>query len=164
VWAFAWIAFARVVLFTFLSLAVVKPTTEAVVPAPDGGYPGFNTAEGQNALFSLNTSARVANTAVAGLRSRATWTVFYTALGAGTLVLNSADENAAIGAAALLLNNTGFQNTAVGVATFLNRQRKTTLRRTIRADQRDVAQRVSQRTSQKRATRDNDRRVKERNC
>src|SRR5881409_1373505 len=28
--------------------------TQAVVPAPDGGYPGGNTAEGQNALFSLN--------------------------------------------------------------------------------------------------------------
>jgi hypothetical protein len=25
---------------------------EAVVPPPDGGYPNFTTAEGQNALFS----------------------------------------------------------------------------------------------------------------
>ncbi len=31
------------------------PRTQAVVPAPDGGYPGGNTAEGQNALFSLTT-------------------------------------------------------------------------------------------------------------
>jgi hypothetical protein len=29
------------------------PRMQAVVPPPDGGYPGFNTAEGQNALFSL---------------------------------------------------------------------------------------------------------------
>ena len=26
------------------------PTTQAVIPPPDGGYPGFTTAEGTNAL------------------------------------------------------------------------------------------------------------------
>ena len=31
------------------------PTMQAVVPAPDGGYPGGNTAEGQNALLSQTT-------------------------------------------------------------------------------------------------------------
>ena len=40
----------------------LSPKAQAVVPPPDGGYPGFNTAEGQNALFSLTTGA--ANTAV----------------------------------------------------------------------------------------------------
>ena len=30
------------------------PAAQAVSPAPDGGYPGGNTAEGQNALFSLS--------------------------------------------------------------------------------------------------------------
>ena len=34
----------------------------AVVPPPDGSYPGFNTAEGQNALFNLTTGSL--NTAV----------------------------------------------------------------------------------------------------
>src|SRR5437588_12167388 len=29
--------------------------TFGVTPAPDGGYPNGNTAEGQNALFSLTT-------------------------------------------------------------------------------------------------------------
>ena len=29
------------------------PALLAVSPPPDGGYPGGNTAEGQNALFSL---------------------------------------------------------------------------------------------------------------
>ena len=27
------------------------PCVQAVVPPPDGGYPGGNTAEGQNALY-----------------------------------------------------------------------------------------------------------------
>ena len=40
----------------------IAPLVRAVVPAPDGGYPGFNTAEGQNALFNLTTG--VGNTAV----------------------------------------------------------------------------------------------------
>jgi hypothetical protein len=37
------------------------PTTFGVVPAPDGGYPGGNTAEGDNALFSLTTGANNAD-------------------------------------------------------------------------------------------------------
>jgi hypothetical protein len=32
-------------------LLVFSPTTHAVMPAPDGGYAGNNTAEGTNALF-----------------------------------------------------------------------------------------------------------------
>ena len=39
------------------------PRAQAVVPPPDGGYPGFTTAEGQSALLNLTTGA--ANT---GLR------------------------------------------------------------------------------------------------
>jgi hypothetical protein len=31
----------------------VAPIAQAVVPAPDGGYPGGNTAEGQAALSQL---------------------------------------------------------------------------------------------------------------
>src|SRR5947207_2717172 len=41
---------------------VLLPGAQAVVPAPDGGYPGQNTAEGSGALFSLTTG--VFNTAV----------------------------------------------------------------------------------------------------
>ena len=44
--------------FAFLS------KSQAVVPPPDGGYPGGNTAEGHLALASLNTSAGLYNTAV----------------------------------------------------------------------------------------------------
>ena len=42
------------------------PQAQAVVPPPDGGYPGFNTAEGQNALFSLTT----------GVSEHSSWLVF----------------------------------------------------------------------------------------
>jgi hypothetical protein len=91
----------------------------AVVPPPDGAYPGFNTAEGQNALFSLSTGA--ANTAVGwySLFSDTTGS-FNTATGAGALLFNTADQNTAFGAAALLFNTTGSANTASGAAALLN--------------------------------------------
>ena len=54
--------------------AMLLPEAHAVNPPPDGGYPGFNTAEGQNALLSLDTSTGFANTAVGAFRSRAPWT------------------------------------------------------------------------------------------
>jgi hypothetical protein len=103
------------------------PKALAVVPPPDGGYPGFNTAEGQNALFSLTTGA--GNTAV-GWFSLFTNTdgSFNTAVGAGTLLLNigtvdpafpGGNENTAVGGAALLSNTTGSGNTAVGVDALL---------------------------------------------
>jgi hypothetical protein len=95
------------------------PQAPAVVPPPDGGYPGFNTAEGTNALQSLTTGS--ANTAVGwhSLFSNAEGS-FNTATGAGALLFNTADENTAFGAAALLFNTGGFQNTAVGAAALVN--------------------------------------------
>jgi hypothetical protein len=89
------------------------PKAQAVSPAPDGGYPGGNTAEGQSALLGLTTGGY--NTAVGffSLRSDTTGS-FNTASGAGTLVLNTADNNTATGAAALLSNTTGSFNTANG--------------------------------------------------
>jgi uncharacterized coiled-coil protein SlyX len=105
----------RNVMFTTLLLAYFGFLSGglAVVPAPDGGYPGGNTAEGQNALFSLTSGGF--NTAVGflSLRSDAT-NSFNTAIGAGTLLANTADENTAIGAGALLSNSTGPGNTANG--------------------------------------------------
>jgi uncharacterized coiled-coil protein SlyX len=86
---------------------------EAVLPAPDGGYAGGNTAEGQNALLSLTTGGF--NTAVGFLSLRSnTSGQLNTATGAGTLLANTADENTATGAGALLSNTTGEFNTANG--------------------------------------------------
>jgi hypothetical protein len=89
------------------------PTMQAVSPAPDGGYVGGNTAEGQNALFSLTTGGF--NTAVGLLSLRSVTTgSFNTGVGAGTLFANTADNNTATGAGALLSNTTGSRNTANG--------------------------------------------------
>jgi hypothetical protein len=92
----------------------------AVVPAPDGGYPNFTTAEGTKALQSLTTGA--ANTA-AGWYSLFTNDSgsYNTGVGAGTLALNTGDFNTATGTAALLFNTTGVLNTANGsLALFSN--------------------------------------------
>ncbi len=83
-----------------LTLACIGllPKAHAVSPAPGGGYPGGNTTEGQNALFSLTSGGY--NTAVGFLSLRSNTTgSFNTATGAGTLLANTADQNTATGAA-----------------------------------------------------------------
>jgi Chaperone of endosialidase len=85
--------------FALFALACfgLSPTAQAVVPPPDGGYPGFNTAEGSNALQNLTT----------GLGNTATgWHSLFANTG-GNL-------NMATGAVALFSNTTGAQNTANG--------------------------------------------------
>jgi hypothetical protein len=100
------------------SAMLAAPNAFGVVPPPDGGYPNFTTAEGQNALFSLTTGA--ANTAVGWFSLKSVTTgSFNTGVGAGTLVLNTGAENTAVGTAALLLNSTN-GNTAVGSRALLN--------------------------------------------
>ena len=92
----------------------LSPRVQAVVPPPDGGYPGNNTAEGQDALLSLTTG--VNNTAVGwfSLKSNRNGQ-FNTAVGSGTLFnAVGASRNTAIGGAALFSNTNGFDNTAVG--------------------------------------------------
>ena len=95
------------------------PTAQAVVPAPDGCYPAFTTAEGCDALHSLAGGA--GNTGV-GWRSLFFDSTgnFNTGVGAGALVLNNGDSNTAVGTIALLLNTTGSNNTALGATALFN--------------------------------------------
>ena len=98
--------------FALVCFALVQNAL-AVSPAPDGGYPGANTAEGTDALFSLTSG--IANTAVGNnaLRQNTTgsWNV---ALGSGTLASNTTGNfNMAIGTDALTKNTANF-NLAIG--------------------------------------------------
>jgi len=102
------------------------PKVQAVNPPPDGGYPGFNTAEGTNALKSLSTG--VGNAAVGWFSLFSNTDGSYnTALGAGTLLFNVGNQstfegikNTAVGTAALLFNSTGAENTAIGTTALLS--------------------------------------------
>jgi hypothetical protein len=116
-------------MFACFALSVMAQEAPDVNPPPDGGYPGGNTAEGQQAL-SHRTSG-IYNNAI-GIYSLLSLTTgsYNTGDGAGTLLLNNANENTATGAGALLFNNaprntadgafalffntTGVDNTAVG--------------------------------------------------
>jgi hypothetical protein len=110
---------AFITIIATISCLALSPIARAVVPPPDGGYPNFTTAEGQNALFSLTTGA--ANTAVGWFSLKSvTAGSFNTSVGAGTLVLNTGDANTATGTAALLLNTSGQRNTANGTAALVN--------------------------------------------
>ena len=106
-----------------LACIALLPRAQAVVPAPDGGYPGGSTAEGQAALFSLTTGGY--NTAVGFFSLRSdTIGSFNTAIGAGALLADTGvgggDQNTATGAGALLSNTTGSQNTANGAFALFN--------------------------------------------
>src|SRR5437763_7183522 len=76
--------------------ALAVTTARAVDPPPDGGYPNYNTAEGDDALFSLTT----------GFDN--------TAIGFEALFSNTSNFNTATGAFALLSDTEGSQNTANG--------------------------------------------------
>jgi len=124
----------RNTIFTTILLALgffaLSRTAQAVIPAPDGGYPGLNTAEGQNALFSRTTG--VWNTAVGALSlfgdttGTGNTTVginglhnnvrgsFNTAMGLNALYQNTADSNSAFGSYALFANTNGIYNSAFG--------------------------------------------------
>ncbi len=105
-----------------LGLYALEPTTRAVDPPPDGGYPGGNTAEGNNALFSLTTGQF--NTAIGtdALGSNTSQT-YNTAVGYRALYNNrgpNAFGNTAIGAFALDRNTKGRENTATGLQALFN--------------------------------------------
>ena len=118
-------------LLAFCCLALL-PRLHAVTPAPDGGYPGANTAEGYTALFSLtngtyNTAigSRALHDNTTGSSNTATGNDalyvnttggYNTATGFGTLTNNTTGSyNTASGSGALGFNFTGHNNTATGV-------------------------------------------------
>jgi hypothetical protein len=112
------------------------PKTQAVIPPPDGGYPGSNTAEGENALFSLTSG--INNTAVGagalhdnttggynvGIGSRALASnisgSFNMAVGTEALRDNTANFNLAIGYRVGFKNTTGRHLTGIGATALLN--------------------------------------------
>jgi trimeric autotransporter adhesin len=125
--------FIPLALACFALLPSAQAETPFVSPAPDGGYPGHNTAEGTNALFHLiigsgfwnsafgdsalfNTTSGDANTALgynamfsnldgSGNTGNGTFTLFHNTHG---------DSNTALGNSALFSNQTGNNNTAMG--------------------------------------------------
>ena len=110
---------AVICLSLLIGCLALSPKAQAVDPPPDGGYPGANTAEGDNALLSLTDGGF--NTAV-GFYSLASVTTgqLNTAIGSGTLLLNTGDQNTATGAAALFSNTDGYRNTATGAFALVN--------------------------------------------
>jgi hypothetical protein len=104
-------------LLFLLACFALLPRAQAVSPPPDGGYPGGNTAEGEDALLNL-TNGR-SNTAVGNnaLLSDTNGS-FNTAVGGSALLNNTTGEaNTAVGNTALGLNTTGHNNTAIGSGT-----------------------------------------------
>ena len=90
-------------LFAWFALSPAR----AVTPAPDGGYPNANTAEGDNALLNLTTGSGNTATGFEALFSNTTGST-NTANGTAVLFRNTTgNNNTANGAAALVSNTTG---------------------------------------------------------
>ncbi len=112
----------RDVLLVVFGLAcfALLPAARAVTPAPDGGYPNQNTAEGEDALFSLTTG--INNTAMGfnALFSNTTGN-YNTADGAYALRNNTTgSRDTAMGFHALFGNTSGQGNTAAGSEALIN--------------------------------------------
>lgn len=92
----------------------------AVTPAPDGGYPGSNTAEGTDALLSLTSG--IWNTALGNQALRNdTNGELNTATGVQALFSNiSGGSNTATGVWALYGNTVGGNNSALGAYALAN--------------------------------------------
>jgi hypothetical protein len=91
------------VLACFALLPGAQAVTPEVLPAPDGGYPGHNTAEGFHALFNRTTG------------------FWDTAIGDSALYHDTTGTlNTALGYNAMFNNTTGNGNTANGTFTLFS--------------------------------------------
>ncbi|MEO7724188.1 MAG: tail fiber domain-containing protein [Chthoniobacterales bacterium] len=91
-----------------------SPKTEAVTPAPDGGYANNNTAEGTDALFNLSTGANNTALGYSALHNNTNGD-YNTAVGSNSMANNiSGGANTAHGYNALGENTIGLANTALG--------------------------------------------------
>jgi hypothetical protein len=110
----------KMILGLVLACIVFSSSARAVSPAPDGGYPGANTAEGDNALFSLTSGSY--NTAIGSNALTQTTTGYYnTGVGAQALFSNIGGYyNTATGLQALYSNTSGNYNSAYGVSGLTN--------------------------------------------
>jgi trimeric autotransporter adhesin len=109
-----------VVITAMAALLGIAPRMHAVSPAPDGGYPGNNTAEGTFALSSNTTG--INNTAVGfeGLfhNTNGSWN---SANGSFALFHDTSGYfNTGAGFEALYSNTIGTRNTAVGAGALLH--------------------------------------------
>jgi uncharacterized coiled-coil protein SlyX len=105
-----------------LACFALPPTVRALLPppAPDGGYPNANTAEGTAALYSLTTGSDNTANGYFALDSNTTGNN-NTADGAGALDCNTTGNlNTANGNSALEFNTTGSNNTANGFEALKN--------------------------------------------
>jgi hypothetical protein len=102
-----------------LALALFAPSRTAQAqlpsPAPDGGYPNQNTAEGDGALQSVTTGSNNTANGFDALFSNTTG-INNTATGVSALLSNTTGGgNTATGNSALYNNTTGSNNIALGV-------------------------------------------------
>jgi len=105
--------FPVVLLAITLTAFTLLPSARAVTPAPDGGYPNQNTAEGDGALSSNTTGAANTATGVAALQSNQTGND-NTATGGYALHMNTTGTGNTADGFEALLRNGGSDNTAVG--------------------------------------------------
>jgi hypothetical protein len=112
--------FKLMILPLALTCFALAQMARAVSPAPDGGYPAGNTAEGTQALQSLTTG--IWNTA------NGYQTLFHDTTGSSNIAIGvqalfgntTGGSNIAIGPQALLSNTTGSNNSATGFQALAN--------------------------------------------
>ena len=114
---------AATILFSLIVLGMacfwLVPAVQAVITDPEDYFPSGNTAGGENALLALRDG--LYNTGLGWLSLRDVLNGNYNVgVGAGTLALNSGDDNTAVGTAALLFNTAGEDNTATGFQALAN--------------------------------------------